>query len=80
MQSRHWLFVILLVAALAFVGLGRLPGWPGFGTITRTGYLWVVLLGGVALLLGVVNVLWVHIRRIAQPVPPAPCSSGSSTP
>jgi hypothetical protein len=61
----NWLFVILLVAALAFVVLGRLPGWPGFSTVTRTGYTWAILLGGVALLLGVVNVLWLHIRRIA---------------
>ncbi|HHY55469.1 MAG TPA: hypothetical protein GYA08_08530 [Chloroflexi bacterium] len=62
----NWFFVILLVAALIFVLLGRLPGWPGFATITRTGYTWAVLLGGVALLLGVVNVLWLHIRRIAH--------------
>lgn len=61
----NWIFVILLVAALVFVLLGRLAGWPGFTTITRTGYTWAVLLGGVALLLGVVNVLWLHIRRIA---------------
>jgi len=61
----NWLFVIVLVAALAFVVVGRLPGWPGFTTITRMGYAWAVLLGGVALLLGVVNVLWLHIRRIA---------------
>lgn len=61
----NWLFVILLVAALAFVLLGRLSGWPDFTTITRTGYMWAVLLGGVALLLGVINVLWLHIRRIA---------------
>lgn len=61
----NWIFVFLLVAALIFVLLGRLPGWPGFTTITRMGYMWAVLLGGVALLLGVVNVLWLHIRRIA---------------
>jgi hypothetical protein len=58
----NWIFVILLVAALAFVLLGRLAG---FTTITRAGYTWAVLLGGVTLLLGVVNVLWLHIRRIA---------------
>lgn len=61
----NWVFAILLVAALVFVVLGRLPGWPGFSTVTRTGYTWAVLLGGVALLLGVINVLWLHIRRIA---------------
>lgn len=64
-MRNHWLFAILLLAALIFVVLGRLPGWPGFTTITRTGYTWALLLGGVALLLGVVNVLWLHIRRIA---------------
>lgn len=61
----NWVFVILLVAALAFVVAGRLPGWLGLATLANTGYTWALLLGGVALLLGVVNVLWLHIRRIA---------------
>ncbi len=61
----NWLFVILLVAALVFVVAGRVPGWPELATLVNTGYAWAVLLSGVALLLGVVNVLWLHIRRIA---------------
>ena len=62
---RNWLFTTLLIAAFAFVGAARLRGWPAIAAITQTGFEWVVLLGGVALLLGVVNVLWLHIRRIA---------------
>ncbi|MBE2238781.1 MAG: hypothetical protein IAE81_13400 [Caldilineaceae bacterium] len=61
----NWLFAILLMAALVFVVLGRVPGWVGVSAIVRAGYEWALLLGGVALLLGVVNVLWLHIRRIA---------------
>lgn len=62
---RNWLFVLLLVAALLLVSLSRVPGLPTFATLANTGFGWAVLLGGVALLLGVVNVLWLHIRRIS---------------
>jgi len=61
----NWLFAILLMAALIFVVLSRVPGWAGFSAIVRAGYEWALLLGGVALLLGIVNVLWLHMRRIA---------------
>ena len=76
----NWVFVILLVAALAFVVAGRLPGWLGLATLANTGYTWALLLGGVALLLGVVNVLWLHIRRIAEFSLGEACSPGALTP
>ncbi len=61
----NWLFVLLLIAALIFVGAGRLTGMPELTEIVTAGFEWVLLLAGVALLLGVVNVVWLHIRRIA---------------
>jgi hypothetical protein len=61
----NWLFTLLLIAALVFAGAGRLQGWPALATITSLGFEWVLLLAGIALLLGVVNVIWLHIRRIA---------------
>jgi hypothetical protein len=61
----NWLFILLLIAALIFVGVGRLSGWPALAAVAISGFEWVMLLAGVALLLGVVNVIWLHIRRIA---------------
>jgi len=61
----NWLFTLLLLAALIFVGVGRLSGWPALASIVASGFEWVLLLAGVALLLGIVNVIWLHIRRIA---------------
>lgn len=61
----NWLFALFLLAALIFVGVGRAPGWRGLAPMTTVGFEWVLLLAGVALLLGVVNVIWLHIRRIA---------------
>lgn len=61
----NWIFVILLIAALLFVVAGRIGGAPVLTTLRSVGFEWVLLLAGVALLLGVVNVIWLHIRRIA---------------
>lgn len=61
----NWLFVVLLLAALVFVAAGRLRAVPALATLTATGYEWILLLGAVAFLLGVINVIWLHIRRIA---------------
>ena len=61
----NWLFTLLLIAALIFVGVGRFADRPTLASISTTGFEWVLLLAGVALLLGIVNVIWLHIRRIA---------------
>lgn len=61
----NWLFVILLIAALVFVVASRVGGTPTLAAIYATGFEGVLLLAGVALLLGVVNVVWLHARRIA---------------
>jgi hypothetical protein len=61
----NWLFAILLIAALLFVVAGRIGGAIALSAISTIGFEWVLLLAGVALLLGVVNVIWLHARRIA---------------
>ncbi len=65
MVRPNWLFLLFLIAALLFVGIGRAPGLPTLAAVVSAGFEWVLLLAGVALLLGVVNVVWLHIRRIA---------------
>lgn len=61
----NWFFGVLLVAALVFVAAGRLRAIPALTTITTTGYEWILLLAAAAFFLGVINVLWLHVRRIA---------------
>ncbi|MEJ5248410.1 hypothetical protein [Caldilinea sp.] len=59
-----WLFVVLLLTALIFVGVTRMDIAPGATSLREVGFEWVILLAGVALLLGVANVVWLHVRRI----------------
>ncbi|MFN3979518.1 MAG: hypothetical protein ACK4SA_03910 [Caldilinea sp.] len=65
MVRPNWLFLLFLIAALLFVGIGRAPSLSTLAAVVSAGFEWVLLLAGVALLLGVVNVVWLHIRRIA---------------
>lgn len=60
----HRLFVVLLLTALIFVGVTRVDAAPEATFLRDVGFEWVILLAGVALLLGVVNVVWLHVRRI----------------
>lgn len=61
----NWIFGILLVTALVFVTAGRLRGIPTLAALATTGYEWILLLAASAFFLGVINVLWLHVRRIA---------------
>jgi hypothetical protein len=54
---------LLIVAALIALMLERL-GVPLLGPLLATGYQWLILLGGVSLLIGVVNVAAMHLWRI----------------
>ncbi|MCS6828692.1 MAG: hypothetical protein NZ553_18935 [Caldilinea sp.] len=58
------LFVVSLLTALIFVGITRVDDAPEAISLREIGFEWAILLAGVALLLGVVNVVWLHIRRI----------------
>jgi len=61
----NWFFGVLVVAALIFVAVGRLRIGTALATLTTTGYEWVLLLAAAAFFLGVINVTWLHVRRIA---------------
>lgn len=58
------LFILLFLIALIFVGVTRLDGVPMAILLREIGFEWIIILAGIALLLGVVNVIWLHIRRI----------------
>ena len=58
----HWLLALLFLLALLLIGAERLPGTPA--QLRVLGFETVLLLAGVSLLLGVVNVLALHLRRI----------------
>lgn len=60
----NWLFILLFLIALIFVGVTRLDGVPMAILLREIGFEWIIILAGIALLLGVVNVIWLHIRRI----------------
>lgn len=60
----NWLFILLFSIALAFVVITRLNAAPMATLLREIGFEWVLILAGVALLLGVVNVIWLHVRRI----------------
>jgi len=69
MPSSRFRFVnfgVLLLGAgcLLLVSLDRLDYFPILRLVTSTLLNWVLLLGGFALLLGVLNVALVHLRRI----------------
>ena len=59
------IFVLVLVAGLALLlGIDRFVELTALRPVAITVYEWGVLLGAFALLLGVINVTWVHVRRI----------------
>lgn len=58
------LIPILLVAVLTLLIVDRTGVLPALKPVMASFYQWLMLLGGVALLLGVVNAAWLHGRRI----------------
>ena len=60
----NYFAILIFVAALLLIGLERFNGFSFLQPITTTLYFWMVILGAVALLLGTINVLWVHLDRI----------------
>lgn len=62
----HLILALLTLAAFVLVGVERLGLAPGLQPAMALLYQWLMLLGGVALLVGAVNVVWLHLRRIQQ--------------
>jgi len=63
-SSANLLLTILILVALAVLIVDRLGIAPALGPALSVGYQWLMLLAGVALLIGVVNVLALHLWRI----------------
>lgn len=59
-----WLLAISTAVAIGFVALSRTPWLPALTDAAGLVYEWIMLLAAVALLLGVVNVMRLHIQRI----------------
>lgn len=60
------LTTIAVVGAFVLVAVDRTGLIPPLRTVTNTLYYWVLLLGAAVLLLGVFNVLWIHLKRIQR--------------
>jgi hypothetical protein len=60
------LFLLTAVAVGAFVliAFDRSGLVPSLRPFTNQFYIWLILLGAIALLLGVINVVWVHLQHI----------------
>lgn len=63
-SSANIFLTLLILAALAILIVDRVGIAPALGTALSVGYQWLMLLAGVALLIGVVNVLALHLWRI----------------
>ncbi len=64
MPLRSAVAIGVMVAVFAIVLIDRTGVLPGLAPFSLALYEWAVILAGIAILLGVVNVLWVHWRRI----------------
>lgn len=60
----NYLVLLILISCLVLVILDRTGLMPPLRSLTTLLYTWTILLGAFALLLGVVNVLLVHVQRI----------------
>jgi len=60
----NYFVLLIIIGCLILIIIDRTGLFPFLRLVTTTLYGWVLLLGGFALLLGVVNVLLVHVQRI----------------
>ncbi len=58
--------LLVATAAALLVLVDRSGFWPGTRPYATLLYGWVLLLSGFALLLGIANVLWVHLWRVVK--------------
>jgi len=62
--SPNYLVIVLLVIVSLTIVLDRIGAAPWLRPVTDLLYGWGVLLAAIGLLLGVLNVVWTHLRRI----------------
>lgn len=61
---RHWPVLLIIAGGVALLGIDRFVHIPLLRGLATTLYTWGLLLAAFALLLGLLNVLWVHLRQI----------------
>lgn len=60
----NYLVIAILIGVTLLIVLDRIGLWPSLrGTTTRL-YLWGIILAAVAIVLGVLNVGWIHVQRV----------------
>ncbi len=64
MPVRSAIALGVMIACFVLILVDRIGVLPGLHPLSLALYEWAVILGGVAILLGVINVLWVHLGRI----------------
>jgi hypothetical protein len=69
MRIRSILALTTMLLCVLLIAVGRLGVLPSLQPSVSTLYEWAVILAGVALLLGVTNVAWVHLGRVQRGLP-----------
>jgi hypothetical protein len=60
------IFIAVLLATVLILGMDRVGLAPALRPLATLFYSWAVILAAFALLLGVINVVWVHVQRIVM--------------
>lgn len=60
----NYSIVAIFLFCLLVIGTDRTGQFPVLRPITTTLYRWVLLLSAFGLILGVINIMWVHLRRV----------------
>jgi hypothetical protein len=61
---RHWPVLLIIAGGVVLLGIDRFVHVPVLRALATYLYMWGLLLAAFALLLGLLNVLWVHLRQI----------------
>lgn len=67
-KPNYGVLLVMVVCALVVI-VDRVVTLPALRALTTTLYGWVLILGAVAVVLGVANVAWVHLRAIVVGAP-----------
>ena len=60
----NWLVLLLVITGVAILGIDRFVEQPVIRVVATYLYTWGLLLSSIALLLGLLNVAWVHLRQV----------------
>jgi len=60
----NYSIIATFLLCLLIIGTDRIGQFPVLRSITTMLYRWVLLLSAFGLILGVINIIWVHLRRV----------------